>query len=547
MNIKPIATKAAYLLFLLIFLSLEVFAVNQNVKKIALAGAGLLTAYAGYEAWEHYYNRNHTFDQILQARREAIENNPSFLAYKSLEQENSISNLPVHGKIPHWLQGTLLRVGPGKFETEKQPILHAFDGFAMLHSFSFKNGDVAYANKFLQTKYYKNALATGYVKNNFTGYQSTPLFNLVSSFIAALTQDVRSLDNANINIASIDNTFVAMTETPTGIEFDINNLTTTGSRYFNTDISGKITTAHPHIDNETGEFINYLTQFGRTSNYNIYKINPRDQKQHLIASVPTDKPSYMHSFGLTKNYIILTEVPFRVNPLKLIVMFKPFIQNFSWEPEVGTIFTIVDRHNGTIIGRYQAEPFFMFHHVNAFEEDNKIHVDLVAHKDARSISSHSLDDILLRGDHGQENKKSRQLKRYTVDLEKASVTAHALCDLGGIEMPRINDQYNTKPYTYAYCLSDWKLGIASTLVKINVSNRSVQYWHKDGCYPGEPVFVASPNNRGEDNGIVMSVVLDTNAKNSFLLILNASTFTELARVMVPHHIPFGLHGNFYRN
>jgi hypothetical protein len=29
-----------------------------------------------------------------------------------------------------------------------------------------------------------------------------------------------------------------------------------------------------------------------------------------------------------------------------------------------------------------------------------------------------------------------------------------------------------------------------------------------GCYPGEPVFVAAPEARGEDEGIILSVVLE---------------------------------------
>jgi len=40
------------------------------------------------------------------------------------------------------------------------------------------------------------------------------------------------------------------------------------------------------------------------------------------------------------------------------------------------------------------------------------------------------------------------------------------------------------------------------------------------------------------------VVLDTRWAASFLLILNASTFTEVARAEAPHHIPFGFHGNY---
>jgi carotenoid cleavage dioxygenase-like enzyme len=42
------------------------------------------------------------------------------------------------------------------------------------------------------------------------------------------------------------------------------------------------------------------------------------------------------------------------------------------------------------------------------------------------------------------------------------------------------------------------------------------------------------------------VVLDARSGRSFLLVLDAPAFTELARAEVPHAIPFGFHGRFTR-
>jgi beta,beta-carotene 9',10'-dioxygenase len=72
-------------------------------------------------------------------------------------------------------------------------------------------------------------------------------------------------------------------------------------------------------------------------------------------------------------------------------------------------------------------------------------------------------------------------------------------------------------------------------------------WAESGSYPGEPVFVARPEAQGEDDGVLLSVVLDSVAGSSFLLILDATDLGELARARVPHHIPFGFHGQFARS
>ena len=70
-------------------------------------------------------------------------------------------------------------------------------------------------------------------------------------------------------------------------------------------------------------------------------------------------------------------------------------------------------------------------------------------------------------------------------------------------------------------------------------------WSQAGCYPGEPVFVPAPDARAEDEGVVLSVVLDSSAGRSSLVALDAGTFEELGRAEAPHSIPFGFHGQFF--
>lgn len=66
------------------------------------------------------------------------------------------------------------------------------------------------------------------------------------------------------------------------------------------------------------------------------------------------------------------------------------------------------------------------------------------------------------------------------------------------------------------------------------------------CYPCEPVFVAAPGAQLEDDGVILSVVLDGMRGTSFLLVLDVATFIEIGRAEVPHHVPFGFHGQYFR-
>ena len=55
---------------------------------------------------------------------------------------------------------------------------------------------------------------------------------------------------------------------------------------------------------------------------------------------------------------------------------------------------------------------------------------------------------------------------------------------------------------------------------------------------------------GTDDGVIMSLVLNTTSTESaqpysFLLILNATNFDQLANVPLPYSVPLGFHGRFY--
>ena len=56
--------------------------------------------------------------------------------------------------------------------------------------------------------------------------------------------------------------------------------------------------------------------------------------------------------------------------------------------------------------------------------------------------------------------------------------------------------------------------------------------------------MARPGGEREDDGVLLSVVLQGDA--SSLLVLDASNFHELARARTRRVVPFGFHGEFFR-
>lgn len=74
-------------------------------------------------------------------------------------------------------------------------------------------------------------------------------------------------------------------------------------------------------------------------------------------------------------------------------------------------------------------------------------------------------------------------------------------------------------------------------------------WHKDFCYPSEALFVPRPSigpedEVGEDEGVLLSVVLNSQKATSFLLVLDAGTLEELATADLERLVPLSFaHGS----
>lgn len=462
--------------------------------------------------------------------------------FTSLEHEIELERLPVIGQVPAWLSGTLVRNGPAKFEVGEEKYRHWFDGLAMLHRFSFSNGEVSYSNRFLQSQGFKNAVESGKIKySEFATDPCRTIFQRVTSLFFPPEYS----HNANVNLTKIAGHFVAMTEAPLAIEFDLKTLETVGVFDYEDQVPGALTTAHPHYDFVRDAVINYVLRFSRRSTYHVYRIAPGGEQRTIIGSVPVKEPSYMHSFGMTEHYIVLAEFPLVVNPLRLLMSGKPFIENYQWKPESGVQFIVLSKEDGQVVGTYESEAFFAFHHINAFEMNGEIVVDISAYPDSTIIDALYLDR--LRGPGGSEVPTS-EFRRYRMPVRGDAATYDVLSQ-ESIELPRINyRRCNTKEYQFVYGVSsrkDQPDDFTNQLVKVDVRSRTAKVWLKDNCYPGEPVFVAAPGGTAEDEGVILSVVLDANKGNSFLLILEADTFDEIARAEVPHHIPFGFHGQYF--
>jgi carotenoid cleavage dioxygenase-like enzyme len=443
------------------------------------------------------------------------------LGLTNLDDEISVDELELEGELPAWLAGSLLRTGPARWDLGKQTVNHWFDGLAMLHRFTIAGGKVSYANRFLRSKAFEGA------KDGRVGYREFATDPCRSAFkrVASLF-DPGFTDNANVNVARIMGNWVALTETPMAVAFDPETLETLGVTKIPATTGGL---AHPHGDD--GKALSMgVHMIGRPA----YRLIEDDR---VVGKLPVRRPAYVHSFAMTDRYAVLVEHPYTVNPIKIPLSNKPFIEHFEWHPQDGTRFVVFDRRSGRHIGDWHGDPFFVFHNVNAYEDGEDIVIDLCVYQDAEIVAALGLQRLRA----GQPIPKAH-LERFRLGAS-GSVERTRLSE-EPLELPRIDyGRVNGRPYRYV-----WGGGARheffDTIVKIDVTTGETLTW-SDG-YPGEPVYVGRPGRDEEDDGVLLSVVLEPDRGASSMVVLDAATLTELARARVPHHIPFGFHGQFSR-
>ena len=150
---------------------------------------------------------------------------------------------------------------------------------------------------------------------------------------------------------------------------------------------------------------------------------------------------------------------------------------------------------------------------------------------------------------------------FTLDLEKGSASRMPL--FGDTEEEaeflNVNPRCLRKEHRWVYALAGHVYEPGSSIVKIDAASAGggggadvVARWGPiDGQIPSEPVFVPRPGGTMEDDGVLITVVVDKSDAAgadgaSYALVLDGQTMEEVARVAAPDVVNFGLHNHWFQ-
>ncbi len=454
-------------------------------------------------------------------------------AFAPIDQEYSLSDLPITGEIPLELNGSFYRNGPNVHFPPRGDY-HLFAGDGMTHAFHISNGKVSYCNRWIETAKFK-------IEQEHGRCVIDPMnpFNCEEEFIEFVLTDKEGL--ANTACVWHGGKMLILEEGHRPFEVDPMTLASKGSF----DYDGKLSTAmtaHPKVDPVTGElvFFAYMASGPFESDVALHKVS-KDGVLTESHTIPTPYPAMVHDFVVTRNYILFPIFPLTGSMERAMQGQSPF----AWEPDKGASIGVLPRDGGTAedVRWVECDPFFVFHFMNGYDQDGKITVDACQFEHA---------PLFPTADGQETGDVEAALHRWSIDmnLESPRVKSDSI-DENKSEFPVCDPRNAMESYRHGwYATKDSDVGDMYNCIGHfdHGTGKAEKYsfGERERTYTSEAIFVPRSDDAPEGDGYLLAVVTDLESDTSALKVLDAQNVADgpIASAQLGHRIPVGFHGGW---
>jgi carotenoid cleavage dioxygenase-like enzyme len=453
--------------------------------------------------------------------------------------EYNATDMQVIGTIPDDLDGVYIRNTENPIH---EPIgrYHPFDGDGMIHSIGFRGGKTEYRNRFVRTKGFAAEQEAG--KSLWAGLMEHPKRSTRPGWGAQENLKDSSSTDVIVHAGELLSTFYQCGDV---YRLDPYTLEQYGTQSW-VPLEG--VSAHATLDENTGELLFF--NYSKHAPYMHYGVVGPDNRLKHYTPIPLPGPRLPHDMCFTKNYSILNDLPLFWDPELL----KQDIHAGRFYPELPSRFAVIPRYGSAEdIQWFEADPTYILHFLNAYEEGDEIIMDAYFQEDPVPANYHYPD--LPRPEPGydrmmafldQELLKPR-LHRWRFNLKTGKTTEQRL-DERNLEFGTINQRYAGQKYRYGYsAIPERGFFLFSGLTKHDLetsATRSMLFG--DNRFGSEAVFAPRTNIQHEDDGYLLTFISDLNTDKSECLILDAKDITAepVCRIILPHRICSGTHATW---
>lgn len=452
--------------------------------------------------------------------------------------EWAADDLDIVGDLPMDLAGVYLR-------NTENPVhqsigrYHPFDGDGMVHMVSFLDGRAGYRNKFVRTDALLAEQQAG--EALWAGLVERPDRSLRADGRGArgYLKDASSTDIVVHNGMALSTHF----ECGDVYRLDPRTLMPRGKAtwggQFPTD---RGVSAHPKVDEHTGEML-FFNYSARTPHMNYGVVDADDR---LVHYVPIELPGARipHDMAFTQNYAILNDCPLFWDP----ALMERGVYAASFHPDIPTRLGVIPRRGGSHeIRWFEADPTYVLHWVNAYEEGNEIVLDgfFQHNPEPRVAPDASFHERLSR--YLSLDGMGTRLHRWRLNLANGECKEEQLSE-GISEFGMINGRHGGRRHRYAYAATGVPgRFLFNGLVKHDVDSGAEEHYAlPEGVFCSETAMAPRVGSAGEDDGYLVTLTIDVNERSSECLVFDAAGVADgpIARIRLPEQISSGTHATW---
>ena len=454
--------------------------------------------------------------------------------------EKGPQSLPIEGRLPHGVAGTLYRNGPGLFERAGYRKGNLLDGDGLLQALTLADGKATYRNRFVRTEKYREEEAAGrLLYSTWTTQAPGGMLNALGG------GEIKT--QAGVTTYRLGERLFALDEVSPLYELDPVTLETKGP--FASGMTENIgLKAHTKIDGETGDWIMLGQNFGRTMTLEV-AIHKKDGQTTTLKDIAAPRQTYVHDFFVTRSHVLVTLHPSFLSTLKFLTGMASFTDSLNWTPQEGNLLVAIPK-DGSAIKTFELPAAWMWHSVNAYDQGNTIIADFVGYEEPdHMFGDEAAFKTIMNGKVGKADAPGH-LRRYVLNMGDGTAREDIIHD-GNFEFPIVAPSRLGHPYRHAYMSTGPGGGIFhSAIAHVDVTTSKVDaYDFGPQTHVGEPIFIPAPGTASSlqdkaEAGWLITQALDGKTGTSYFAILRADAVADgpIARLQTGARLPLSFHG-----
>jgi carotenoid cleavage dioxygenase-like enzyme len=207
----------------------------------------------------------------------------------------------------------------------------------------------------------------------------------------------------------------------------------------------------------------------------------------------------------------------------------------------------------------QVDAYFFQHHINAYEinDGREVIVDL-SPSDPWGLAEYVKMENMMNPPEFSNGSNAdgvgeAEITRYHFHLDTGSVETISFPNLmekdnalsryiNKFDFPTINEAYRGKEYCIIYGWSAYDYSRTAMVKKNTCDATKDKVIYMENHYTSEMSFIPDPEGTKEDDGVLETIVFDGEKEQSYLLLIDASSFEIIDKAYLPHNIPWSAHG-----